>query len=86
MPEEAEDVAIKRPLAWQIAEAMKEMGPTKTAMAALMHTDRRQRDRLLDPSNSGHAGHVTRAAHAVGRTLRIESPGYIAFAGCGEAS
>jgi antitoxin HicB len=43
---EAEDVAIKRVLAWQIAE-----GITKTVMASRMKTDRRQLDRLLDPEN-----------------------------------
>lgn len=73
MLEETEEVAIKRVLAWQIAEAMKEKGLTKTAMAALMHTDRRQLDRLLDPNNgSVTLGTLTRAANAVGRTLRIE--------------
>ena len=73
MLEEAEDVAIKRVLAWQIAEAMKEKGLTKTAMAALMHTDRRQLDRLLDPNNgSVTLSTLTRVAHAVGRTLKIE--------------
>ena len=73
MPEEAEEVAIKRVLAWQIAEAMKEKGLTKTAMAELMHTDRRQLDRLLDPSNgSVTLSTLRRAATAVGRTLRIE--------------
>ena len=49
--EEAEDVAVKRVLAWQIAEAMKAQGLTKTALAARMNTDRRQLDRLLDPKN-----------------------------------
>jgi antitoxin HicB len=73
MLEEAEEVAIKRVLAWQIAKAMKERGLTKTAMAALMHTDRRQLDRLLDPNNgSVTLSTLTRAANAVGRTLRIE--------------
>jgi antitoxin HicB len=38
---EAEDVAIKRVLAWQIAEGMKDKGFTKTAMASAMKTDRR---------------------------------------------
>lgn len=73
MLEDAEEVAIKRVLAWQIAEAMKERGLTKTAMAALMHTDRRQLDRLLDPNNgSVTLSTLRRAATAVGRTLRIE--------------
>jgi antitoxin HicB len=73
MLQEAEEVAIKRVLSWQIAEAMKEQGITKTAMAARMHTDRRQLDRLLDPENpSVTLSTLRRAASAVGRTLRIE--------------
>ena len=73
MLEEAEEVAIKRVLAWQIAEAMKTQGITKTAMAQRMKTDRRQLDRLLDPDNgSVTLSTLQRAAHAVGRTLRIE--------------
>jgi antitoxin HicB len=73
MLEDAEEVAIKRVLAWQIAEAMKEKGLTKTAMAELMHTDRRQLDRLLDPNNgSVTLSTLRRAATAVGRTLKIE--------------
>jgi antitoxin HicB len=71
--EECEDTAIKRVLVWQIAEAMKQKHITKTAMAALMKTDRRQLDRLLDPKNpSVTLSTLRRAAHAVGRTLRIE--------------
>ena len=71
--EEAEEMAIKRVLSWQIAEAMKAQGITKTVMAARMKTDRRQLDRLLDPKNgSVTLGTLRRAASAVGRTLRIE--------------
>ena len=71
--EECEEVAIKRVLAWQIAEAMKAQGITKTAMAARMRTDRRQLDRLLDPANpSVTLGTLMRAATAVGRSLRID--------------
>jgi antitoxin HicB len=69
---DAEDVAIKRVLAWQIAEAMKKEGLTKTAMAARMKTDRRQLDRLLDPDNqSVTLSTLRRAAHAVGRRLTV---------------
>lgn len=69
----SEEVAIKRVLAWQIAEAMKEKGITKTVMAKRMRTDRRQLDRLLDPSNASVTlGTLRRAASAVGKTLRIE--------------
>ena len=73
MLEDAEDVAIKRVLAWQIAEAMAAQGLTKTAMAARMRTDRRQLDRLLDPdNNSVTLTTLRRAAQAVGRKLRVE--------------
>ena len=73
MLEDAEDVAIKRVLAWQIAEAMQAQGLTKTAMAARMRTDRRQLDRLLDPqNNSVTLTTLRRAAQAVGRKLRVE--------------
>ena len=73
MLEDAEEVAVKRVIAWQIAEAMKAQGITKTAMAQRMKTDRRQLDRLLDPDNgSVTLSTLQRAAHAVGRTLRIE--------------
>ena len=71
--EVAEEIAIKRVLAWQITEAMKAQGLTKTAMAARMRTDRRQLDRLLDPNNpSVTLGTLRRAASAVGRKLRVE--------------
>ena len=71
--EACEEVAIKRVLAWQIAEAMKAKGITKTAMAQRMRTDRRQLDRLLDPDNpSVTLGTLRRAAGAVGKTLRVE--------------
>ena len=73
MLEACEDVAIKRVLAWQIAEAMKESGLTKTAMARRMQTDRRQLDRLLDPDNpSVTLATLRRAASALGKTLRVE--------------
>jgi antitoxin HicB len=70
---DAEEIATKRVLAWQIAEAMKAEGLTKTAMATRMKTDRRQLDRLLDPDNqSVTLGTLRRAAHAVGRKLIVE--------------
>ena len=69
---EAEAIAIKRVLAWQIEEAMKEQGVTKTEMAARMKTDRRQLDRLLDPDNQSLTlTTLQRAALALGRQLKI---------------
>lgn len=71
--EEAENVAIKRVLAWQLSEAMKQQDITKTEMAARMKTSRRQLDRLLDPDTSSVTLEtLRRAAKAVGRTLKVE--------------
>ena len=71
--EEVTTAAIKRVLAWQLEQAMKEGKITKTAMARRMNTSRPQLDRLLDPDN----GNVTldtlaKAAAAVGRKVRLE--------------
>jgi predicted XRE-type DNA-binding protein len=65
--------AIKEVIAWQLANAMKERGLTKTRLAALMHTSRTQVDRVLDPND----GNVTietlqRAAAIVGRRVQLE--------------
>jgi predicted thioesterase len=70
---ETEDAAIKEVIADQIKVAMNRQGLSKTAMAARMHTSRRQLDRLLDPKNSSVTlATLHRAATAVGRTLRVE--------------
>lgn len=71
--EEATTAAVKRVLAWQLEQAMKEGKLTKTEMARRMETSRPQLDRLLDPEN----GNVTldtlaKAAAAVGRKVRLE--------------
>jgi antitoxin HicB len=66
--------ALKRVLAFQLAEAMKAQGLSKKAMAERLETSRSQLDRLLDPDD--HTGislaTLARAAQAVGRTLRVE--------------
>ncbi len=65
--------AVKRVLAFQLAEAMKAQGLSKVEMARRLHTSRSQLDRLLDPENEGvTVGILARAAKAVGRELRIE--------------
>ena len=70
---QVEESALKEVIADQIKAAMSEQKLTKTAMAARMHTDRRQLDRLLDPANpSVTLSTLRRAANAVGRTLRVE--------------
>ena len=70
---QAEEMALKEIISDQIKAAMQEQGLTKTAMATRMQTDRRQLDRLLDPTNpSVTLSTLRRAAAAVGRTLIVE--------------
>ncbi|HEY4723450.1 MAG TPA: helix-turn-helix transcriptional regulator [Anaerolineae bacterium] len=70
---DAEAVAIKRVVAFQIAQMMRKQRISKTVMARRMKTSRSALDRLLDPEN----GSVTlqtleRAAQALGKRLRVE--------------
>lgn len=70
---EVEAAALKRVFAWQIAEAMKRLKISKSAMAERMHTSRAQVDRLLDPENhSVTLNTLDHAARAVGRRLHLE--------------
>jgi DNA-binding transcriptional regulator LsrR (DeoR family) len=71
--EEATAIASKRVLIWQLEEALKAQGLTKSALAARMGTSRPQVDRLLDPANDRVTLHsLQRVASCVGRRLRIE--------------
>jgi antitoxin HicB len=66
-------VAIKRVIAFQLEQAMADQHLSKTEMAHRLNTSRSQLDRLLDPDHEGVSLEaLTRAAHAVGRTLRLE--------------
>ncbi len=47
--EQVQAVAIKRVIAYQIAEEMKKKNLTKTEMASRMKTNRAALERLLDP-------------------------------------
>ena len=68
--EEVEAVAIKRVLAWQLEQAMKNQQKTKRTMAKQLHTSRSQLDRLLDPRNiSVTLDTITRAARALGKRV-----------------
>src|SRR5947208_2465058 len=70
--EEVEAVAIKRVLAWQLEQAMRERQRTKQAMAKQLHTSRSQLARLLDPQNvSVTLDTIARAARALGKRLII---------------
>ncbi|HZB87076.1 MAG TPA: helix-turn-helix transcriptional regulator [Terracidiphilus sp.] len=71
--DEVDAVAIKRVIAWQLAEAMKAGQVTKKAMAERMGTSRSQLDRLLDPANGAvNLDTIAKAARAIGKRLRIE--------------
>ncbi len=71
--EETNAVAIKRVLAWQLELAMQEQSLSKNQMAKIMQTSRSQLDRILDPNNEKiQLDTIIKAAHAVGRQLRIE--------------
>ena len=72
--EEVTARAIKRVIAHQLDIPMADEGITKSQLAKRMKTSRVQLDRLLDPENeSVTLGTLTRAAHAVGRQLKMES-------------
>jgi len=70
--DESQATAIKRVVAWQLAEEMKKQSITKVEMARRMKTSRSQLDRLLDPDNDRvELTTLSRAASALGRELRI---------------
>jgi len=66
-------VAMKRVLAWQIAEAMKDARVSQAELARRMKTSRAVIHRLLnadDPSVT--LSTISRAATALGRNLRLQ--------------
>lgn len=70
---EVNAVAIKRVIAWEIAQKMEAEDISKTKMAKIMDTSRSALDRLLDPENTSVTLHtLDNAARALGKTLRIE--------------
>jgi antitoxin HicB len=71
--EETRALVLKETLAWQVQQAMKKGKISTVEMARRMNTSRAALDRLLDPGiASVTLQTLTRAAHAVGRDLRIE--------------
>jgi antitoxin HicB len=71
--EDAEAVAAKRAIAFQIAQEMKRVHMSKSELARRMRTSRPAVERLLDPTNpSVTLSTLERAASAVGKRLRIE--------------
>ena len=71
--EEATAKAVKKVLAWQFSEAMREQNMTKAVLARKMKTSRAQLDRLLDPENqSVTLKTLARAAEILGMKVQIE--------------
>lgn len=71
--DELNAIVTKERLVWLLEKEMKKKKLTKLKMAEAMKTSRAQLDRVLDPKS----GNVTistlqRAAHAVGKTLKVE--------------
>ena len=72
MHEEATAVALKRVIAWQIAEEMKAQHITKTELARRMHTSRAALNRLLDDQDSSLTlTTLASAAAALGKKVNI---------------
>ncbi len=73
MLEEAEAVAIKRVIAWQLRQEMQRKRITKKVMAGRLRTSRSQLDRLLDPQYAGVTlGTLSRAAMVLGKRLKVQ--------------
>lgn len=71
--ENATAKAIKRVMAWQLQQAMKEQKVSKAVLAKRLKTSRSQLDRILDPANDQVSlASLVRTAHAVGRRVRFE--------------
>jgi len=63
---------VKRVIAFQVEQMMKEQNLTKTEMSRRMNTSRAALERLLDPANHPlRSRHWNGAAKALGRRLQI---------------
>ena len=71
--DEATAVAVKRVIAWQIAEEMKAQKLTKTSMAKKMHTSHAALNRPLDATDTCLTlTTLSSAASVLGKKFRIE--------------
>jgi antitoxin HicB len=70
---EANEIAIKRVIAWQLQQEIESKRMTKTSVAEAMGTSRAAVDRLLDPTNTSVTLHTLgKAASILGKQLKIE--------------
>ena len=71
--EDATALALKRVIAWQIAEEMKTQQLTKTDLAKRMHTSRAALNRLLDEDDTSLTlTTLASAAAALGKTINFQ--------------
>ncbi len=72
LAEEVSAAALKRVIAWQIAEAMKAQNISKKALAERMHTSRTAVDRALDQNDPGMTlATLASAARALGQRVEV---------------
>jgi len=71
--EEATAIAVKRLIAWKLADAMKAKGISKKALAQRIRTSRTQLDRVLDDESSSLTLEtLTKVASALGFRVNVE--------------
>ena len=70
---EANEIAIKRVIAWQLQQEIASKQMTKTSVAKAMGTSRAAVDRLLDPDNTSVTlNTLSKAARILGKRIEIE--------------
>jgi antitoxin HicB len=70
---EANEIAIKRVIAWQLQQEIESKHLTKTSVAEAMGTSRAAVDRLLDPNNTSITlNTLSKAASILGKRIKIE--------------
>ncbi len=70
---EAEALALKRVISFELENAMRENNITKAETARRMHTSRIAFDRLLDPNNTSVTlKSLEKAAVALGKKIHLE--------------
>lgn len=71
--DEAETIATKRVIAYQLAREMERASVSQAELARRMRTSRSAVERLLDPTNpSVTLATLQKAASAVGKRLRVQ--------------
>jgi antitoxin HicB len=70
---EANEIAIKRVIAWQLQQEIEAKHMTKTDVAKAMGTSRAAVDRLLDPNNTSVTlNTLSKAARVLGKKIEID--------------